>query len=290
MILWPWRAWQAVWDFEAPARTLDRVRIGVGVLFVLVFVTALPHARLLFDGELGVDPALIRSRLGGWRLDWFDHLSTGEVYGLLALGITAAALFAAGVVPRLTGAITWFVHLGLQYRCSTWMDGSDDLLRAFLVFLLFVPWSRGATTYPGWPLRLVQLQLAVMYLATAIWKTQGADWHHGTALYWALSDPRWQRFPTEWLVGTGTGQAALQLATWGTLGLEYALPVLLFWPRTRRLALALGVALHLGIQALMVVGLFTPAVLVGYLAFWDGRLALCYPWRNVWAARRSAPP
>lgn len=274
VIRWVWNAWKVVWDHQVEARTLNRLRIGVGLLYVAVFLSMIPNAKVLYDGELGLSVKLMRSRLGGWRLDWFDGLVGWEVYAVIGVGAVASALFAAGVVPKLAGAVIYLCHIGMQYRCFTWMDGSDDLIRTLLAYLWFVPWSRSATTYPGWPLRLCQIQVAVMYLATAVWKSGGNDWLSGTALYWGLSDPRWQRFPTDLVTGTALGQGILQASTWAALGLEYALPVILFWPRTRRLAVYAGVALHAGILATMVVGLFTPVVLVSYLAFWEGELPL----------------
>lgn len=271
---WVWivRAWNVAWAFEAPARTLDRVRLALGLLYAAVFLTLWPNAELLFDAEKGLPVRFIRGSTGGWRLDWFDNLVGGEVYAVLLAGAAASLLFAFGVLPRVFGALAIFLHVGLQWRCSTWMDGSDDLIRANVFYLLFVPWRRGAAAYPGWPLRFVQLQIATMYLATAILKSEGTDWWNGTALYWGLSDPRWQRFPVDFVTGTWLGQAFSQFATFATMVLEYALPVTLFVPRLRLASLLAGVALHLGILATMRVGLFTPVVLASYLAFWDGDL------------------
>lgn len=267
-----WGCWQRVWDFEAPRQTYVRLRVALGAMWVVVFLSLIPNAPLLYDAERGLSPTRMRATLGGVHLDYFDRLTGPEVYAAIALGVIASVLYAAGIVPLVMGLLIYVIHLGFQYRCYTWMDGSDDLIRALLFCLLWVPWWRKGDRLPGWPLRLWQGQVAVMYLATAIWKSQGADWTNGSALYWILSDPRWTRFPTELLVGTSAGQLFLRLSTWGTLVLEYALPVLLFWPRTRRGAILVGVALHLGIWLSMRVGLFTPVVLMSYLAFWDGDL------------------
>ena len=67
--------------------------------------------------------------------------------------------------------------------------------------------------------------------------------------------------------GLKGGQWLATLGTWGTLWLEFALPVLLLVPRGRRAGLALGTALHLGIWATMRIGLFSPLMLISYLAF-----------------------
>jgi len=52
-----------------------------------------------------------------------------------------------------------------------------------------------ATPIP-WGLRLFQLQMAVIYLSSAIEKTSGVDWREGTALYYvARLDDSFGKFP-----------------------------------------------------------------------------------------------
>jgi len=268
-LIWPWRAWSAIWDFEANAALMNRLRVGIGVMWVWLYLTLYANAAMLFDARLGVETKVMRTTLGGYHLDWFDNIHGDQVPALITAGLIASILFTAGVVPQACAVVMYVIHLGLQYRSYAWMDGSDDLLRCVLFFLALVPWRRSATSYPGWPLRLVQLQVATMYLATAVFKGRGRDWWDGTALYWGLSDPRWQRFPTDWLCGTALGQHLLQGGTWFAFAAEGALPLLLLVPRTRKAGVILGAGLHLGILLTMRVGLFTPAVLACYLAFWE---------------------
>ena len=275
------RAWRAIWDGEVPVARYVPLRIGVGVMFAFALATALPHASVLYDAALGLPAALTQSTRPHWGM--FDTLSGAAVPSVIGLGIVSALLFAGGIAPRVFGVVAYLVHFGLQDRNGMWADGSDTLLRCLLFFLLLAPLGRRAGTAPVWPLRLLQIQIAVVYLATAIYKHTGSDWVNGNALYWVLSDARYMRFPTDLLVGTAAGQTVLRLATWGTLALEYALPVLLLWPRTRRWGIVLGCSLHLGILLLMRIGLYTPVMLVAYLAF----VTLPLPPRRAVAAHRQ---
>ena len=261
------RWWQAVWDGEVPAERYAPLRVGVGLLFAFALATALPHARLMYDADRGLPARLTQSGHPHWGV--FDGLSGAAVPLVIGVGIVAAVLFAAGIAPRVFGVVAFLVHLGLQDRNGMWADGSDGLLRCLLFFLLLAPLGQKSGTVPVWPLRFLQLQVAVVYLATAVYKHTGNDWVNGNALYWTLSDARYMRFPTDLLVGTAAGQTLLRLATWTTLALEYSLPALLLWPRTRRLGVLIGCALHLGILLLMRIGLFTPVMLAAYLAFVD---------------------
>jgi hypothetical protein len=288
-----WRLWAGVWDGELPRADYVRMRIAVGLMWVAVYATLVPNMTMLFDGELGLPLATMRGRYGGNHIAWFDGIHGWQVPALVYGGMAAAGLFTVGVLPRVAGVVAYLIHLGLQHRCFTWMDGSDDLARMLLAFMLLAPLGRRSATLPAWPLRLCQLQVAVMYLATAAWKAAGSDWPGGTALYWALSDPRWQRLNLDLVLSSQLGQLGLSLATLGTLVVEFAMPVLLLWPRTRRAAVLLGLALHLGILATMRVGLFTPMVMASYAAFWTGpwwppRRWLVQAWRDL-RAPRSTP-
>lgn len=259
------KIWMDFWEGEVSADDYRPFRIAIGLMQALAFCTLWPLAWLHFDTQ-GLAARTVQATLGGIHLPVFDNLTGVWVHVVMATGVVGSLMLAAGVLPRLGCLIAYLVSIGLGHRSAYWMDGSDCLLRCMLFFLLLAPLSK--EKIPVWPLRFCQLQIAVMYLATAIWKTKGEDWHLGTALYWGWSDPRYMRFPTHELVATWVGQALSSASTWGTLVLEYVLPFMFFWRKTLRPALVLGILLHIGILATMRVGLFTPVVLASYLAFW----------------------
>jgi hypothetical protein len=92
-------------------------------------------------------------------------------------------------------------------------------------------------------------------------------WYSGRALEFALSLNDMRRLHLPW----GLEHSALMTAlTYGTLAVELALGVLIFLPRRARPAvLAAGIGLHLGIDALMNVALFSAVMIGGYVAFVD---------------------
>jgi hypothetical protein len=116
-----------------------------------------------------------------------------------------------------------------------------------------------------WALRLMQVQLSVIYLATAWTKMRGTTWNDGTAVSYALRVGDLERFPVPHLLTDSV--LVTNLMTYGTLATEVALGVLVWNRRARPWVLGLGVALHLGIDYSMRVGFFTFAMLVLYLAF-----------------------
>ncbi len=241
------------------------LRIGLGILFFFQFATMLPVAELQFDSR-GLSAAWVGSSWGHVRYDLLDSITGWQVYAVIGAGALASLGLAGGVFPRLCGVTAIVLEVLLLHRSNYWQDGSDCLIRCLVFFTCFA-----RLTGPGdseiWPLRMVRIQIAVMYLATAIWKMQGSDWSNGTALYWVLQDPKYQRVALDGVLSTPWGQWLAMVGTYATLWLEFSLPILLLDPQRRKYGLALGTALHLGIWASMRIGLFSPLTLISYLAF-----------------------
>ena len=144
-----------------------------------------------------------------------------------------------------------------------------------------------------WALRLMQIQLSVIYFATLWGKLQGDLWRNGTAVSYALRVHDIHRFPTPGFV---TDSVVLtELLTFGTLLLELCLAVLIWNRVLRPWVLALGVLLHLSIGFSIMVGFFTMLMLTTYLAFVPPETArsLVLSARDRWRRRRrpraSAP-
>jgi hypothetical protein len=155
-------------------------------------------------------------------------------------------------------------------------NAGDTLIRIIAFYLVLAPSGAAFSlanrrSAPGaiperapWALRLVQIQLSVIYLASVVEKLRGETWRDGTALLYALRLDDYERFSAGWL----TGSAALgAMATYGTLLIELSVGLLVWNRRLRPYVLAAGVALHVGIALTMRVGYFSAAMLVLYVAF-----------------------
>src|SRR5262249_12827385 len=93
-------------------------------------------------------------------------------------------------------------------------------------------------------LRLLQLHLCVVYLASGVEKATGQQWWNGEAVWRAVMRPDFAVFDMAWLADWPW---VARLACWGTLAIEIGYAVLV-WPRWTRRAMALAtVGLHLGI-------------------------------------------
>ena len=111
----------------------------------------------------------------------------------------------------------------------------------------------------------MQCQLSLIYLATVCVKLSGTTWPDGTAVSYALRLWDMLLLPVPDFVTTNA--LLMNVATWGTLVVESAIPILVWNRRLRPWVVAAGVLLHTGILVTMAVGFFTPAIFVLYIAF-----------------------
>lgn len=239
---------------------------------------------LLWFGETGVMPFAASRQLGASdTLTLFSLLPRTDLtvqvaYGLLLLHLV---LLGVGIWSRLQAVGTFVWLLSFQHRYVTLFDGEDTVFRLLCAALIFLPLAhcysldawlarRRGTPYPrvgsAWALRLVQLEMTAIYASTAWEKLRGSDWLDGTALYYVSRlDDLFGHFPIP--TALLESLTALKLMTWSVLAIEVALPFALWIPRTRRLGILLGVALHLGIEYSMSLFLFEWVMILGLLAF-----------------------
>jgi hypothetical protein len=160
-----------------------------------------------------------------------------------------------------------------SWRDPLILDGSDLVFRFVPLWLAFTPagqrWSLDARrrsegpTVRGWalPIRILELQIAWIYLATGLEKLGGIDWIVGTAAYYALQLEH--TFGRPWAHAIAVDPTLSHLISWYTLAVELAFLLLVMIPSrlTRLIAAAAAGAMHIGILLLMNVGNF-PLVMI----------------------------
>lgn len=276
-----WRAWDRFWFAPVSATGVGVQRATLGLVLLVTHLALYPERVPLFDAQGPLPPEAAASFLPWPRWAVLDGLS-GEP-AITAAWWACVPVYVAvilGIGGRLPLLAALLVQVAIYHRNPFMQNGGDRVLRFATAYLLTVPvtrafsvdaWLRRADApashlVSGVARRLVQVQLAVIYVHSGYVKAQGATWHQGTALFQALSDGQYQRLPalTEWLLDTPWVHPVLQLATWTTLAWEAGFAILVLWRPTRLLAMAVGVAVHLGIFGLMNVGTFSFAMLWAY--------------------------
>ncbi len=273
-------AWQRLWWAPVDARSVAVMRITLGLLLIASHLLLVSELPLLYSDSGPVSTATITDGSPYLRFSYLDNIADERtLLGVHLLGLVPLIGLTVGWRSRLMAVSALVVQVALHHRAPWAQHGGDRVLRLWVLSMCFVPsgaalsvdaWrGRGARTVPVIAHRLVQLQLCIIYLFTGIAKLHGGTWIRGEALYYALSSRTFQRFPglLEPVLASAAGQGVLKGLTWLTLGWELAFLPMVLWPRTRTLALLIGVAVHLGIAATMMVGSFSFAMLWAYQAF-----------------------
>jgi uncharacterized membrane protein YphA (DoxX/SURF4 family) len=272
-------AWDGFWFTRVETSTLGLFRIAVG-LIVVGWTLALAPSLYAFYSRDGILPGYpeYEGTLAWGLLEWFPGTAAVTLFYLALL--LAAICVLVGFATRIAAVITFICMVTFAHR-NPWVLNSGDLLVQLLVFYVMLApageslsvdrWlkpDRPFWEFPRrsiWPLRLVQVQISIVYIA-AVWdKLRGATWNDGTAVSYALRIEDLERFPVPAFVTDSLILA--NFLTFGTLAIEFALAVLVWNRVLRPWVLLLGVTLHLGIDYGVRVGFFSWAILVAYVAF-----------------------
>ncbi len=290
-------AWSRFWftPQDSSVFALWRTALGFTVFWWMI---SFSWDLLSFFGEEGLrpNPTYADFRIGAFQ--WFE--SNTAIYAMYAMVLVTSLLVMVGKALKLAAPLMFYGVLSFELDNLSVLNAGDSLIRIWplflAVFVLFTPgrltgislWgrrpgrsrrpARAALTplremaggrkhvpMPKWMLRVVQIQMSVIYPASAIGKFPGNHWHDGTAALYAMQVTDFQRFPVPEFVQTNQILGAAM--TWYTLGLETLIVPLLWYPRTRRFAIFAGLTLHLGFGYTMRLGFFSWVMAIGYIAF-----------------------
>jgi hypothetical protein len=253
------------------ARPLALFRIVFGVT-LLVDLVDRAFDLTVFYSDAGLVPTVLLPTLQGRvRLPWlFDAPWTSAL--LFAIAGVAALAFTLGVRARAAALYLWLFETALALRNDFVTDGSDLVMALAAFWSIFADVAAAWSLRPGprrlarvLPVRLLELQVALIYLSSGISKS-GDSWRHGNALYYALQLNNLSRPLGMMLLGA---PALCRVLTFATLAIELAYAPLVLAPRigrrTRPLAALLATAFHLGTLSFMRVGMF-PLVMIAMQA------------------------
>jgi hypothetical protein len=193
--------------------------------------------------------------------------------------LAASVMLAVGWHSRIAALLVFVLVVSFERRSWFIFNAGDGLIRIEALLLMVSScgaalsldrrrrgkpfWS--AEIQPRWALRLLQIQLSLIYLSSVLVKMLGDSWPQGTAVSYALrlEDMLILRAP-QWI---SDDPLVTNVLTWATLALEFAIGILVWSRRLRWWVLGAGVVMHVSIMVSIGVGFFTPAMLVLYLAF-----------------------
>lgn len=285
---WVARALDAALAGDESPTALGLCRIALVSVFTLSLCSHIGAVDAYFSNAsmLGGDFArqAFHSRLSLFL--WFDE--PWQVRTIFGVGVVAHLLWLVGLYTRPAALVSFAVWSSLVGRNPLLYAMPDQMHTCMLLWLALTPSGRGLSLdarwrgkggpVPVWCRRILQLQIAVVYTTTGLLKT-GATWKvDGTAIYYSLVNP-YNRHVDAAAYLAPLQPYLLRPLTWLVLVWEVAFAafVALLWlregtgrrwfPDLRRAWLGFGVAMHLGIWAMMYVVWFTPLILAAYTAF-----------------------
>lgn len=218
------------------------------------------------------------------RINLFKWLSPTEAsaWFVLITYSVASFLLMIGLKTRISAIVTFILLVSLQNRNYTILNSGDTLMRCMLFVLMLSPsgvkfsmdaWLRAKKGLPGvdripyTTVRLLQLQFALVYFATTLFKLKGYDWVDGTAVYYTSRLTNFQRFAIPLVFDI---PSLTKFFTWSALAIEFAMGVLIWVKEWRKWVLLSGIALHLGIEITMSIGFFEWVMISAYILFLEG--------------------
>lgn len=184
---------------------------------------------------------------------------------LLFISLTG---FILGLKTKTMAFISFILLVSFNQRNINILSSADLLIRIILMYFVFAPAGnkysldayfakRKGKELPQnaspWVHRILQIQIAVVYVSTVIAKSQGHTWVDGSAVYYATRLTDFERFVVPFFLDYFW---SVKLMTWSTLILEFSLGSLIFIKELRKPLIISGIFFHLGIEYMMAIPTF----------------------------------
>lgn len=271
--------------FALDLRTLAVFRIALALVLLADLAIRFTDLSAMYtDGGMFPRNQIRFRYTSAWN--WSLHFLSGDAavqWGLFLTAALAGAALLVGYRTRMAAVVSWILLVSVQHRVPPISNAGDPLLRLLLMWGLFLPMGR-AFSVDAWQASrrgehsnqgnvlsfagaAVQLQMVLMYLTSAIFKST-PDWFRGQVIAGSLAHDLYAKPTSEWAL---PHSGLLSAMTWSVFLLEWVGPLLLMCPwRTIRfrfwIAGALA-AMHLTIEVFMHVGMFSWISVAGLTLF-----------------------
>lgn len=260
---WPIEQWNRFFFEPTSPATIAIYRIFFGITIFITLLGKFPYRELFYSDKGLVSYETMSQYFPDTWLyfRWLPAEDPALLIYFLALMFATVTLI-IGFQSRLSSIVVFLGMMSLSNRNIFVDNHGDDIQRICCLFLIFSDcgraysidrWLRVKRGIEGaelpkcspWAWRLIQLQVAYLYYCTFMLKAPGAGWHDGTAIYYALHYLDLKRFD---LSHVFYYLWEIKLASWATMVAEGLLWSGIWFRRTRYWVVAMGFALHIGIN------------------------------------------
>lgn len=250
-----------------------------GYLLIDFLANVLPYFSDFYTqtGVLPLSALASDSGVTGILLPALQQLETLRLDLVIALVYPASLIaFGIGFKTRLANAIAFAINTYLLWRNPLIKSGAEDLAHLLLLWCLFLPmdryWSTAAALaapsplpqFSSVPFVAMRLQIASLYVFSAIFKLIGAPWRDGTALGAILNDNVFGGTPAAAFVGGFP--PGLVAANYLVIAFQLTFPFLVYSPwrndQVRAFALTCAAVMHVSFIFCLNVGGFPYLALV----------------------------
>jgi hypothetical protein len=219
------------------------------------------------------------------RLNVLGGVASDSITLAVYLGTMLAALLTSlGLWTRVSSILLATGLVSLHHRNGLILHGGDTLMRVSVLYLAISPcgaavsldqfFARKKGIAPAlpqlislWPQRLLQIQVAILYMTTFWHKMGGHYWKNGTATWYPMHLNEFDRFP---LPSFTDSAVFVTLTSWGTLAVQLSFATLVFAKPLRKWVLLAGIGLHGFIDYAFNIPLFSYLMITMYIAFYEG--------------------
>jgi hypothetical protein len=246
--------WLEFFHGEAPGATLALFRIAFGLVVVTWMCARLPYAELLY-GRRGYGAG--EQVMGGVVLLSYAGALPRAATLTLVTGAVAACCVSVGLLLPVAAFVVFLCTATLAAQLPFVRASWEFVIALLSLLLVATPASQLASAdallWPdriarwggSWAVRLMQLQLCLIYVLTASRKLLRGwrVWLSGAPVYNLHHGPQGRFF-----IGWIRWPLVYRLLAWFALAVELSFPVLVWWPSTRYPALVAVALLHLGMD------------------------------------------
>lgn len=287
-----WGAWNEFWFTPTNPATLSMVRVLAGML---LFYTHLVWSFDLsaFFGQNGWLPAQMMHDLqlatnaGEPRLVWsyFNYIQSPAI--LWTVHIAALVVFfllTIGLFSRIMAVLAYVIAVSYANRVTPGAFFGLDVINCMLAMYLMLgpcgarysldriwrlrrggPVEVAPSVTANLAIRLLQVNMCIIYVFSGLGKLQGASWWSGEAVWISSANLEYQYLIDMTRLANHPWLTALMTYTIAFWELSYCA---LIWPRlTRPWVLLLAIFIHGGIAVAYGMPTFGLAMLIGNLAF-----------------------
>jgi hypothetical protein len=263
------------------ARPLGVFRIVFGVLLLVYLALMSVEFDHWYTGAGLLQGTEAIEAAGPLRFSPLQYVNDPTIaHVFFAFTVLVAVAFTVGWHTRMMSILLYLSMLSLYHR-NVGSNGGPDAVPAILTFYMMLcpcgaacsldalraARKRGTAAEPlitPWAVRLLQMQICLIYFQSCVIKCQGPMWMSGTTVHYILFLREFRVFDMEWLAQY---PLVINAMTHGALLIEFSLAFWLWFRPTRRWAILGGVLLHMGIRPILNVPGFGEVMIASYLTF-----------------------